>query len=381
MKQKKRTNPTIDKYASFVVKYPWIMIIIAIILTGVFLVLSQQVDTVTASNQDALPDNVPVIEAFDTIESKFGGSDSAKIVFMLEQEEPYGIDDIRDPAVLEKMEVLEALLMTVENVQNINSPLEALERANDGVLPKTYREAIDTIEATPQAKSYYSDDYSMVMMTLMLDSDYDSAELFKDLQETTSQVIPPEGVIIKPAGEVLAQAAIMESIGGDMSKTSMFSLIGIVIVLLLVFRSVRFAAVPLVTIGMGVILTMGYLGLIGINLSSTTSGVISMIMGIGIDFGIQIVTRFRQEMRTEHIETSMRKTLNAVFKPMTTTTIAAIIGFKAMGLGKITFLAEMGEIMSYGVAGCYFAALILIPGLLVLYYTVFETKSMKAARA
>ena len=370
----------VDRYADLAVRKPWALIIAALLITVFMVVQSQQVETVPQDNQDALPDDVPVIDAFSKIEAKFGGSDTAKIAYYLDAESPEGVEDIRHPDVVATMALVKEMLATVEDVEGVSGPTSALEAANGGTLPKTRRGAIELYEDTSMAGAYVSDDYTLAYQTVRLDADYDSTELLQDLEEVTTRVTPPPGVTVKPAGEVLAGPAVSRQISNDMSRTSTYSLLGIVIVLLLIFMSIRFAVIPLATIGLGVMWTLGWLGIIGINLSSTTSGVISMIMGIGIDFGIQIVSRFRQEMRENHIQTSMRRTLNAVIKPMTATTVSAIIGFKAMGLGKITFLAEMGEIMSYGVAGSYLAALILIPGLLVLYYTVFETNKMKRAR-
>ncbi|MFW6378629.1 MAG: efflux RND transporter permease subunit [Nanoarchaeota archaeon] len=374
---KSKNSRLIDSYTRLVVKRPWVLILAVIAITIFLFVQSQQVETTTTDNQDALPDGVEVIEAFETINSKFGGSDTAKIVAYLEPETENGVTDIRSHEVMEAVMKVERLLYTVEDVQTVNGPASTIQRLNGGQLPETDREAIEMILANENVKSYYDDDYEMVQISLTLDSDYDATQLLDDLEKVTTQVRAPEGVVIRPAGEVLASASIMKKIGGDMGKTSMFSVIGIILVLLLIFRSIRFAAIPLITIGIGVLWTMGFLGILNINLTSTTSGVISMIMGIGIDFGIQIVSRFKQEMRTNPISESMNKTLRAVIKPMTTTTIAAVIGFRAMGLGQITFLAEMGEIMSYGVLGCYLVALLLIPSLLVLYHTVFASKTMK----
>ncbi len=94
------------------------------------------------------------------------------------------------------------------------------------------------------------------------------------------------------------------------------------------------------TIIFGTVWAMGFVGFIGMGMSSQTSGVLSMIMGIGIDFGIQVVTRYRFEManipglKESHPnidlgpKDAMAVTLNNVIVPMLTTTLAALIGFR-----------------------------------------------------
>ena len=121
------------------------------------------------------------------------------------------------------------------------------------------------------------------------------------------------------------------------------------------------------TILFGVIWALGFTSLIGMGISPVTSGVISMIMGIGIDFGIQVINRFKQEMIEYDKKEAMRRTINGVFMPMLTTTLAALIGFRAMSLGELKMMGEMGTIMSFGVAFCMLAAITIVPSLLVLF--------------
>jgi len=91
-----------------------------------------------------------------------------------------------------------------------------------------------------------------------------------------------------------------------------------------------------------------------------------MIMGIGIDFGIQIVNRFKQERKQHEIEKAMEVTLLNVFTPMLITTLAALIGFRAMSLGQLTLLGDLGNMMSFGVLFCFIAAVTAIPSVLVI---------------
>lgn len=122
----------------------------------------------------------------------------------------------------------------------------------------------------------------------------------------------------------------------------------------------------MLSIVFGVIWTYGIFGLLGITLSPTTSGALAMIMGIGIDFGIQVVNRFKQELRRRKPEEAMKITVKRVFFPMLITVLAALIGFRAMSMGKLTVLGELGNAMSYGVLLCFLAAVTLVPSITLL---------------
>jgi len=91
-----------------------------------------------------------------------------------------------------------------------------------------------------------------------------------------------------------------------------------------------------------------------------------MIMGVGIDFGIQVITRFKEELMHYNPNRAMEKTLTKVIIPMATTTVAALIGFQAMTLGKLTIMGELGKIMSYGITSCFLVSITLIPAILVI---------------
>jgi RND superfamily putative drug exporter len=93
-----------------------------------------------------------------------------------------------------------------------------------------------------------------------------------------------------------------------------------------------------------------------------TSGAMAMIMGIGIDFGIQVTKRFRYELRTYEREEAMVNTLQNVFYPMVITTIAAVTGFLCLSLGELPMMQDMGKMLAIGVVCCMVAALTVVPG-------------------
>lgn len=356
-----------NKYGHWVTKNPIRIITILLVITLFMFIQMQNVHTVATDNSDALPKDNPVMKSFDIIGEKFGSSDSAMIVFELDpQTKDESIKDLREPEVIKQMYVLGELSKGVSNVEDVSSIAQDIKEANNGVLPKTRNEIIEIMTENPSIAAQMDQYYQLTYITIRLNPDYNEDELFKELNNAVSQIPPIDGVKVSAGGSALEGPAVSQTISSDMGKTSMFSLLAILIIVILVFRSIKFGLTPLTTIIVGIVWTMGFAGILGMNLSSATSGVLSMIMGIGIDFGIQIVSRFRQEIENNSIHDSIGTTLNAVFIPMTTTTFAAVIGFQAMTLGQITFLAEMGQIMSFGVVGCYLAALAFIPPILVL---------------
>jgi predicted RND superfamily exporter protein len=370
----------VSRYAHFVSYNPTYVLIAAFLVTIVAIFYASNVSTETSDNRDIIPEGYPVIEAFDVIEDEFGGSESALIVVGLDpsvirSDEPR---DIRDPEILTYISALTDYARTIDDVLSVESAATVLRRGNGGTLPKSKTEILMLEDTIPQLANYYGRDKSLALVRLTLADAYEPTELVSEMQSVVDSIKEPIGVNTRVAGAVAADVIVSESISPDMARTSNFSIIGIVVVLLFLFRSFRFSFTPLVTIIVGIIWAFGYLGMRGINLNSMTSGVISMTIGIGIDFGIQIVTRYLQERRGKKSpEESMKGTLEYAFLPMTTTTLSALIGFRAMSMGELTFLEELGNIMSYGITACFLVALTAVPAIVVLSERIKKSKIRK----
>ncbi len=371
----------VDAYASFISRKPKLILVLVLILTAIALIGALSVQTVPMDNKDALPDDILVLQTFDKIADQFGGSDSVQIVLELDSKYSNSNEprDIRSAEIILYSSVLEEFLLGVDDVTGVTGPASLIKDLNGGKISRQNFEIRD-ITSDSSFEDYISSNYEMMIISARLSDSYDENILYDDLIKIISQIPKPAGITVKPAGSVMEGPAMEEALGPDMQKTSNFSLIGILLVLLIVFRSFRYSLTPLSTIIIGVIWAFGYIGLTGLNLNSATSGVISMIMGIGIDFGIQTVVRYRQELKKNLPQESMRITLSSVIIPMATTTLAAIIGFRAMGLGDLTIMAEMGLMMSYGVIACFFAAITAVPAILLVTQKKPKKKKIRSKK-
>ncbi|MCF7861220.1 MMPL family transporter [Candidatus Woesearchaeota archaeon] len=366
----------IERYAKFLAHRPFIILILVIILSGLAIQQSQKVQTKGSDYEDLLPADMDVMKALHILNDQFGGSNSAMYSIELDPADKYSkLADIRDPEVIRYIHLLGEMTLNTDYVESVSSASTLIKGMNDNHLPKSLSDVIKFEKNNMMLKSYLSEDHTLALIKISLSDDYDEKEIVKLLNEIVDYVPQPPGIMVSLAGNTIAQPIVQEKLGPDMAKTSQFSLVGILIVLLVLLRSIKYSFIPLTTIGVGVIWAFGYIGLIGMSISSVTSGVISMIMGIGIDFGIQTVMRFRQELKSNTgkfaIEDAMSTTMSNVIMPMATTTLAALIGFKAMSMGQLTMMAEMGTMMSYGIAACFMAAITVVPALLVIFEIYF----------
>jgi uncharacterized protein len=366
-------NSLSRRYGHFVSNKPWTVLIISLLVSGIMLYGLVNLKTVNMDYQGMLPEDNPVVSSFNIISDEFGGENSATIVIKIDDsvsksDEPV---DVRDPRVMNYVNKLSQELVYVKDVVSVSSISDTIKQSNENHIPNSLNEMIEVLD-TPAVKyksgSFISKDNSMILIKLRFSEDADkhAEEIEKEVSAILDNSEKPSGISVDAIGDLLKDPKVMRIIGEDMSKTSTASLVGIILILLFMFRSLKYGFLPLTSIIFGVTWAMGFVGLVGWGLNTMTSGTISMIMGIGIDFGIQILVRFRQEFKVLDKRAAMEKTLSAVISPILITTVAALIGFRAMSWGELTLMAEMGNIMSLGVLFCMLAAITVVPSLTVL---------------
>ncbi len=366
-------DETLKKYGSIVANHPFLILGIAILVTIAALIGASSLGMKEEGMEERLPQDIEVISTMNFVKDEFsGGINPGNIVIELDPilSNSSEIRDVRDTKIIEYADILAKKAEKLEDIQSASSIADLL-RENDH-LPRSERRIRSKLDSLPQTTEYISDDYSMTLIRLDLMPDADNEEVYYQLCKIIEETPKPPGVKAQPSGSFAVIASLKQQIKPDMRKTSIFSILGILaIIFLFVFRSLKHGITSLMAIVFGVLWAFGLMGILGMNLSSVTAGAASMMMGIGIDFGIQVVSRFRQElMRFGYME-AVINTISGVTVPMAVTTLAALIGFRAMSLGRLTFLADLATMMSLGVLCCMLSAITIIPALLVIWEKYF----------
>lgn len=358
---------TIDRYAELVSKRPFAFLLILLILTATLAYGATNVETVEQNTEDLLPDTIESVNAFEVISAEFGqGSGGASYTVLFETSPEYAnsteIRDVRDP---EFINYLERISSDVSQMKDVVSVSSAADLVDD---PATERDVSAQLQNSPLSDQYVSDDYSFTIMRITsTDLSQDEQQELAERIQTSTRLNKPSGIEIGYTGEPFINQAFMEQTNNTMSTTSTISLVGVLIVVILLFRSVTSGLTSLLALIFGVVTGFGVYGWLGLNMSPATSGAISMGMGIAIDFGIQTVSRYREERRMKDITEALKETLNGVSRPMSVALVAAIIGFTSLSFGRITFLSDMGTMLTFTTLLAYIGALTIIPVALVLH--------------
>jgi RND superfamily putative drug exporter len=155
-----------------------------------------------------------------------------------------------------------------------------------------------------------------------------------------------------------------------LGSTELIGIAAAAIILLVAFGSIVAMGVPIVTALFGLGGSLAILTILArfFNMGSFTSSFASMIgLGVGIDYCLLVITRFREQLHTGHtvdesvaiaVDTAGRSVLFAG-----TVVIIALLGLTIMG---IPFVAALGVAAAIVVALSVLTALVLLPALLAI---------------
>lgn len=120
------------------------------------------------------------------------------------------------------------------------------------------------------------------------------------------------------------------------------------LVLLLTFR-VRWRLLPLVAVLIAVAWTFSFLGLIGIDLSLVTISGLPILIGLGVDFAIQVHNRVEEEVVLDRAASPMQETLANLGPPLVAATAAAVAAFLVMRVSLVPMIRDFGVMLAIGI--------------------------------
>jgi uncharacterized protein len=159
-----------------------------------------------------------------------------------------------------------------------------------------------------------------------------------------------------PGAEVLASgpsvllAEINDYLQGGMASLGAIAVGVMALLLVLVFRA-RWRLLPLVVVVVGAVGAFGAIGLAGIPLTLVTISGLPILIGLGVDFAIQMHNRYEEE-RTEGraVEASADRTVRHMGPPLSIAMVAAVVGFLALLRSQVPMIQDFGLLLSLGVA-------------------------------
>jgi trehalose monomycolate/heme transporter len=184
----------------------------------------------------------------------------------------------------------------------------------------------------------------------------------------TPASLAADGVTAEVGGNVPLEVAINNEVTADIAKAEGFSLPVLLILLMVIFGSLAAASLP---VAIGGVAILGSFTVLRLLTMATTVSIYSVNittilgLGLGIDYGLFMVTRFREELhRQPTVEQAVARTVATAGRTVAVSGVTVAVALTSLMLFPVDFLRSMGYGGVATVAIDVLAAVTVLPALL-----------------
>ncbi|MDA1478004.1 MMPL family transporter [Bacillus changyiensis] len=302
-----------------IVKFKWLIAAILLMLTALLNVSSPNLtELANQKGQSQLPADLMSERAKDILKSAGEDHQTISVVFKLDQ----SLEHEKLAKVIDQIE-------KIAGVKGVTSPFD--KETRDQLISK---------------------DQKTVLLPVMVKG---SDQQVEKIADNIYKMVPDELTAYITGASLINQDFAHSSEEG-LKKTEIITVILIVGLLLVVFRSIVTPFIPMITVGFSYLISQSLLAILVEHVdfpisTFTQTFLVAILFGIGTDYCILILTRFREELAKGHdkIEATIIAYRTAG-KTLFISGFAVLIGFSALGFAKFAvFQSAVGVAVGVGV--------------------------------
>lgn len=374
----------LGRVASVVGRRPGWTVGVAAAILIVFAIGVSQVRVETSSDA-FLGEGHPVVRAMDTMEEHFGGSRQMSIEIDTGRR-----DGLKDPEVLDKIVNLHTFLEeNIPEAGQISSVADVVRQLNETLNasnPDYYRVPEDPRLAA-QLFILFSGDPGKLFL-----GDYSQGEVLARLEDVSSQRYQEivaqvqayldrefddaEVAQAEMVGLVRAFSVLTDKVVSSQIASLSASVIAAGILVAVLMMSVTAGLLGLIPLVLTIVIEFGAMSYAGIPLDMATLMLGSIAVGIGIDYVIHFMSRFRLESRAGHAPpVAYERTMRSAGKGIFYNAVALVLGFAVLLLSSFQGLVNFGLLIVLTMVVASVSAFTVVPAILV----VREPKFLRAS--
>jgi len=352
-----------------------IVLIGALIIFGIMLaaIPSLRVET---SNEEFLGEDHEAVQVLDITSEYFSGDMSIMVEFDTGRS-----DGLKDPAVLNAMLDLETFLLDhgVSKTFSLTTLVRQMnERFNADdpafyVIPEQRNVVSQLLLLFTFQGGTMGDmalgDFSAGTVTGLykMNSSADVSELAGAVQAYLDEHFPEDGDL---QVRMIGATVLMDRMFSQMTRSQLIGLattvVAVSLLVMLLMRSIiagLIAAIPLV---LTVTFSMGIMAYTGQPLDMMTLMVSVVAVGIGVDYSIHFISRFRREYReSQDAERALQKTIRTTGRGITYNALTVALGFFILVFASFKGVRTFGWQIALTMAVSALSAISIIPAILV----------------
>ena len=365
-------TPILDRMLIFmgpqVTKRPWAIIALAV-CTALLLSIGISAVIIDTDPNSYYSADHPIVQTSNLINHNLGGAQSIALVFE---------GDIKDPDVMQSIDRIEKQINDIPEV-GITTSIARVIRQMSRALNEKGEEGYDRIPDTRNAIAQYFELYSMSGdpedFEKMVDFPYENALLTARLETSSTTVL---NRVIAQVEDMVKDSRYVKTIGGfglilsEMAREvikGQFISLGLAIfvvgvLLMILFRSVMAGVISAIPLGLSITVLFGLMGVFGIELNIATALLSSIMIGVGVDYTIHYLWRFRQERQDGRTpEAAAITTLTTTGRGIVFNAFSVIIGFSVLMISGFMPVRFFSFLVVVSIFSCLIGALVLVPAL------------------
>jgi len=368
----------------------WVVLAIALILLGGFLVQIPRLQVETDVSKYFRQDS-PVIQGMNYVEEHFGGSLQMSVVVDTGQR-----DGLKDPEALSFMDDLQAYMESLGPTGKTSSLVDLVKETNCALHgdDDAYYAIPDSARAIAQVlllfemgggdvlESIVSKDFSQAQITVPVRSvgTAELQDLLQSIQDFVEENRPP-GVTAYTTGMPDIYVQISGKIVHSQIMTLFTSLCGVGIVVSLLMGSFVAGLLSLTPLVLSVVGNFGTMALTGANLDIATVMIASIIIGIGVDYSVHFISRYRREKsRGATHEAALFASYNTTGRAIIYNALTLTFGFLVLTLSHFGALQTLGWLVALTMVVSSLGTLLIVPAALGLSHPKFLTRQVATMR-
>ena len=375
-------------------RFPRLVIVMVIVLTVLAAFASTGVER-EFSLEDFVPSEWPTMRTTELIRSDFASASYTQEYILLE-------GNITNPEMISNLETMENNIADDAHVVRVQ--LMGEDRVRVDSVRKFISEAIEhnqslalrfnlTSEGVPDTQCdnndihgifiylYYNETYRDKMASVLHYSDSEdrfdvtvirvfvstekTSEARQVYNELKADIADTEGVTSKLTGDTILVITTIDSFQRSQIVSTGFAILVSAIVLMIAYRNVALGIFAFIPVDISTIWILGTMFLLGISVNVFTVMVTALTIGLGIDYSIHIIERFREESKvrppTESMQVTIKRTGSAIFISALTT----VCGFAVLLLSPMPLTQHFGIITAATIVYSFDLAVFVLPILLV----------------
>ncbi len=276
-------------------------------------------------------------------------------------------EDVVRKDVFEYMLKLERELKEIDGVGDVVSPASIVY----GMLGNIPNDRNELYRLAKDSGLIISPSFAMMIVSITTSEEEKLETIAKQIERIVEFLPKPAGLNVQMTGSVFLWYQIKKEMGKSLGIMTSASTLLMVLILFFTFRSVvrrlSFAFLPLLISVFSVIAVFGLMPILGIPMTELTHGALPILIGLSIDYAVQLQNRFEEERRKSDVLTSIKTAINKTGMAIFLALITSVLCFSSMAFCGVPGLSYFGFLLSLGLTIAFILTLTFLPSILYLF--------------